>query len=72
MPVSILLSVAQASAKLQCARSTVRKLAAEDELRALRIRGRVIRIFDADLQDYLDSPANISECPSSSTQRQAG
>jgi excisionase family DNA binding protein len=58
MPVSKLLSVAQVGAKLQCARSTVRKLIAEGELRASRISNRTIRIATADLQAYLDRRAN--------------
>ena len=60
MPVSKLLSVAQVGAKLQCARSTVRKLIADCELRASRISTRTIRIAAADLQAYLDSRANTS------------
>ena len=60
MAVSKLLSVAQVSAKLQCARSTVRKLIADGELRASRISSRTIRISAADLQAYLDGRANIS------------
>ena len=60
MPVSKLLSVAQVSAKLQCARSTVRKLVADGELRASRISSRTIRISEADIQAYLDSRANRS------------
>lgn len=58
MPVSKLFSVAQVGAKLQCARSTVRKLIADGELRASRIGSRTIRIAAADLQDYLDRRAN--------------
>lgn len=60
MPVSRLLSVAQVSAKLQCARSTVRKLVADGELRASRISSRTIRISEVDLQSYLDGRANMS------------
>jgi|HubBroStandDraft_6_1064221.scaffolds.fasta_scaffold58817_4 excisionase family DNA binding protein len=56
MPVSKLLSVAQVSAKLQCARSTVRKLVADGELRASRISSRTIRISEADIQAYLGRP----------------
>jgi excisionase family DNA binding protein len=59
MPVSRLLSVAQVSAKLQCARSTVRRLVADGELRASRISRRTIRISEADLQAYLDGRANV-------------
>ena len=60
MPVSKLLSVAQVSAKLQCARSTVRKLVADGELRASRISSRTIRISEVDLRAYLDGRANVS------------
>jgi excisionase family DNA binding protein len=60
MPTSKLLSVAQVSAKLQCARSTVRKLVADGELRASRIRSRTIRVAETDLQAYLDDCANVS------------
>jgi len=60
MPISKLLSVAQVSAKLQCARSTVRKLVADGELRAARISSRTIRISEADIQVYLDGRANVS------------
>ena len=60
MPVSKLLSVAQVSAKLQCARSTVRKLVADGELRASRISSRAIRISEEDIQAYLDVRANMS------------
>jgi excisionase family DNA binding protein len=60
MPVSKLLSVAQVGAKLQCARSTVRKLIADGELRASRISSRTIRISETDLQAYLDGRANVS------------
>jgi excisionase family DNA binding protein len=60
MPVSRLLSVAQVSAKLQCARSTVRRLVADGELRASRISRRTIRISEADLRAYLDGRANMS------------
>ena len=60
MPISKLLSVAQVSAKLQCARSTVRKLIADGELRASRISSRTIRISEADLQVYIDGRANMS------------
>jgi len=63
MPVSKLLSVAQVGAKLQCARSTVRKLIADGELRASRISSRTIRIAAADLQAYLDRRANTSRSP---------
>ena len=59
MPVSKLLSVAQVSAKLQCARSTVRKLVADGELRASRIGTRTIRISEADIQAYLNGRANM-------------
>jgi len=59
MPISKLLSVAQVSTKLQCARSTVRKLVADGELRASRISSRTIRIAGADLQAYLDRRANL-------------
>jgi excisionase family DNA binding protein len=48
------------SAKLQCARSTVRKLIADGELRASRISSRTIRASEADLQGYLDGRANMS------------
>jgi len=60
MPVSRLLSVAQVSAKLQCARSTVRRLVADGELRASRISRRTIRVSEVDLQAYLDGRANVS------------
>jgi excisionase family DNA binding protein len=60
MPVPRLLSVAQVSAKLQCARSTVRKLIADGELRASRIGIRTIRVSEADLQAYLDFRANVA------------
>jgi excisionase family DNA binding protein len=60
MAVPKLLSVAQVSAKLQCARSTVRKLVGEGELRASRISSRTIRISEVDLQAYLDGRANMS------------
>jgi excisionase family DNA binding protein len=60
MPVSKLLSVAQVSARLQCACSTVRKLIADGELRASRISSRTIRISETDLQAYLDGRANVS------------
>jgi excisionase family DNA binding protein len=60
MPVSKLLSVAQVSAKIQCARSTVRKLIADGELRASRIGSRTIRISEVDLRVYLDDRANVS------------
>ncbi len=60
MPVSKLFSVAQVSAKLQCARATVRRLVADGELRASRISRRTIRISEADLQAYLDGRANMS------------
>jgi excisionase family DNA binding protein len=59
MPASKLLSVAQVSAKLQCAHSTVRKLIVIGELRASRIGDRTIRISGEDLQAYLDACANI-------------
>jgi len=67
MPVSKLLSVAQVSAKLQCARSTVRKLVADGDLRASRISTRTIRISEADLQAYLDGRANVSAPAAPST-----
>jgi excisionase family DNA binding protein len=54
------LSIAQASAKLQCAPSTLRKLVASGALRASRIGSRTIRISEADLLAYLDSRANVS------------
>jgi excisionase family DNA binding protein len=60
MPITKLLSVAQVSAKLQCARSTVRRLVADGELRASRISSRTIRISVVDLQAYLDGRANMS------------
>jgi excisionase family DNA binding protein len=60
MPVPKLLSLAQVSARLQCARSTVRRLIADGELRASRISSRTIRISEADLQAYLDGRANMS------------
>lgn len=60
MPISKLLSVAQVSAKLQCAQSTVRKLVADGVLRASRISARTIRISEADIQAYVDSRANMS------------
>ena len=60
MSISKLLSVAQVSAKLHCAQSTVRKLVADGALRASRISSRTIRISEADLQSYLDSRANVS------------
>jgi excisionase family DNA binding protein len=60
MQVQKLLSVAQVSLKLQCARSTVRKLIAESQLRASRVSSRTIRISEADLRLYLDSRANVS------------
>ncbi len=63
MPVSKLLSVAQVSVKLQCARSTVRKLIGDGELRASRISTRTIRISKTDLQAYLDGRANVSAPP---------
>ena len=50
----------QVSAKLQCARSTVRKLVAVGVLRASRISSRTIRISEVDLQAYLDGRANMS------------
>ena len=59
MPIPRQLSVAQVSAKLQCAKSTVRKLVADGSLRASRIGSRAIRISEADLQAYLDSRANM-------------
>lgn len=67
MPVSKLFSVAQVSVKLQCARSTVRKLIAEGELRASRISRRAIRISEADLQIYLDRRANVSQTAMNAT-----
>jgi excisionase family DNA binding protein len=60
MPVSRLLSVAQVSVKLQCARSTVRRLVSDGELRAVSISRRTIRISEADLQAYVDGRANVS------------
>ena len=60
MAVSKLLSVTQVSSKLQCARSTVRKLIADGELRAFRISNRTIRISEADLQAYLGGRANVA------------
>jgi excisionase family DNA binding protein len=63
MPISKLLSVAQVSSKLQCARSTVRKLIADGELRASRISSRTIRISEADLQAYLDGRVKVSCVP---------
>ena len=60
MTVSKLLSVGQVSARLQCARSTVRKLIGDGELRASRISSRTIRISEADLQAYVDARANVS------------
>lgn len=60
MPVSKLLSVAQVSARLQCACSTIRKLIADGELRASRISSRTIRISETDLQAYLDCRSNVS------------
>jgi excisionase family DNA binding protein len=59
MSVPKLLSVAQVSAKLQCARSTVRKLIANGNLRASRIGSRAIRISET-VQLYLDGHANFS------------
>jgi len=59
MAVSRLLSVAQVSAKLQCARSTVRKLVSDGVLRATRVGTRTIRISEVDLRIYLDSRANM-------------
>jgi excisionase family DNA binding protein len=63
MPSSKLLSVAQVSARLQCARSTVRKPVADGKLRASRISSRTIMISRADLQAYLDGRANVSAPP---------
>ena len=60
MTVSKLLSVGHVSARLQCARSTVRKLIADGELRASRISSRTIRISEGDLQAYVDARANVS------------
>jgi len=60
VPVSKLLSVAQVSARLQCARSTVRKLVADGELRASRISSRTIRVSETDLLAYIDGRANIA------------
>jgi len=57
--VSKQLSVAQVSAKLQCARSTVRKLVNTGALRASRIGGRSIRISEVDLHAYLNAQANM-------------
>ena len=59
MAVSKLFSVAQVSAKLQCARSTIRKLIADGVLRATRVSARTIRISEVDLRSYLDSRANV-------------
>ena len=59
MPIPKQLSVAQVSAKLQCARSTVRKLVNTGSLRASRVGRRSIRISEADLQAYLDAQANM-------------
>ena len=59
MTISKLLSVGQVSARLQCARSTVRKLIADGELRASRISTRTIRVSEADLQAYVDARANV-------------
>jgi excisionase family DNA binding protein len=67
MPLSKLLSVAQLSAKLQCARSTVRKLVVNGELHASRISHRTIRVSESDLQAYLDSRATYPR--QSQTQR---
>lgn len=73
MALSKLLSVAQVSAKLQCARSTVRKLVAEGYLRASRISSRTMRISEEDLRAYLDGRANVSVStePSAKTHRSA-
>lgn len=60
MSVSKQLSVAQVSRRLQCAKSTIRKLVANGELRASRIRTRAIRIAESDLQAYLDAHSNVS------------
>jgi len=59
MPVSKLLSVTQVSVKLQCAKSTVRRLVADGLLRAFRIGRRSIRISEGDLQAYLEVGANM-------------
>jgi excisionase family DNA binding protein len=72
MPITKLLSVAQVSARLQCARSTVRKLVADGELRASRISSRTIRISVADLQAYLDGRANMSAHAMSSAKTNGG
>jgi excisionase family DNA binding protein len=71
MRVPKLLSVAQVSARLQCACSTVRKLVADGELRGSRISSRTIRISEADLQAYLDGRANISLAVGSARAKQA-
>ncbi|MBL8227241.1 MAG: helix-turn-helix domain-containing protein [Bryobacterales bacterium] len=72
MAVPKLLSVAQVSAKLQCARSTVRKLIAAGELRASRVSRRTIRVSELDLQAYLDGRANITaSAPASATRNGA-
>ena len=72
MPVKKLLSVAQVSARLQCARSTVRKLVAKGELRASRIPQRTIRISESDLQTYLDGRANRAAAVDSWTTTKGG
>jgi excisionase family DNA binding protein len=72
MPVSKLLSVAQVSTRLQCARSTVRKLVADGELRASRISSRTIRISKLDLQAYLDGRANMSAPAAASARTNGG
>jgi len=72
MPILRLLSVSQVSAKLQCARSTVRKLVADGELRASRIGSRAIRISETDLQAYLDGRANMASHPMSSAKTNGG
>ncbi len=59
MSVARQLSVAQVSARLRCAKSTIRKLIASRVLRASRIGPRTIRISETDLQAYLDSRANV-------------
>ena len=69
MSVQKLFSVAQVSAKLHCARSTVRKLIAEGELRASRIRSRTIRISETDLLVYLDGRTNVSASAVASPKR---
>jgi excisionase family DNA binding protein len=72
MKVSKLLSVAQVSARLQCACSTVRKRIGDGELRASRISSRTIRISEADLQAYLNDCANKSVPAMSSSKTNGG